>query len=88
MPTSAMSRWPLKGLTVIHRVGRITPGENIVLVLTASSAPPGGVPGGRIPDGLSQDQRAVLEEGRERHRHELGRGRAHDDNAAARWTKS
>ena len=32
----AMSRWPLTGLTVIHRVGRITPGENIVLVLTAS----------------------------------------------------
>jgi molybdopterin synthase catalytic subunit len=33
----AMSRWPLTGLTVIHRVGRITPGENIVLVLTASA---------------------------------------------------
>src|SRR6202163_3123272 len=32
----ALSRWPLTGLTVIHRVGRITPGENIVLVLTAS----------------------------------------------------
>src|SRR3979409_1605500 len=33
---TAMSRWPLTGLTVIHRVGRIAPGENIVLVLTAS----------------------------------------------------
>jgi molybdopterin synthase catalytic subunit len=33
----AMSRWSLNGLTVIHRVGRIAPGENIVLVLTASS---------------------------------------------------
>ncbi|MFL6827176.1 MAG: molybdenum cofactor biosynthesis protein MoaE, partial [Bradyrhizobium sp.] len=33
---TAMSRWPLTGLTVIHRVGRISPGENIVLVLTAS----------------------------------------------------
>src|SRR3954449_12967553 len=32
----AMSRWPLSGLTVVHRVGRIAPGENIVLVLTAS----------------------------------------------------
>src|SRR6266481_1858344 len=32
----AMSRWPLDGLTVIHRFGRIRPGENIVLVLTAS----------------------------------------------------
>src|ERR1700731_5169235 len=33
----ALSRWPLTGLTVIHRVGRIVPGENIVLVLTASA---------------------------------------------------
>jgi molybdopterin synthase catalytic subunit len=33
---TAMARWPLTGLTVIHRVGRITPGENIVLVLAAS----------------------------------------------------
>lgn len=33
----AMARWPLQGLTVIHRYGRITPGENIVLVVTASS---------------------------------------------------
>ena len=32
----AMSRWPLQGLTVIHRFGRIEPGQNIVLVLTAS----------------------------------------------------
>src|SRR5258708_15307344 len=33
---TAMSRWPLTGLSIIHRVGRILPGENIVLVLTAS----------------------------------------------------
>jgi molybdopterin synthase catalytic subunit len=32
----AIDRWPLQGLTVIHRFGRITPGENIVLVATAS----------------------------------------------------
>ena len=33
----AASRWPLLGLTVVHRYGRIKPGENIVLVVTASS---------------------------------------------------
>ena len=33
----AATRWPLLGITVIHRYGRITPGENIVLVVTASS---------------------------------------------------
>ena len=33
----AKHRWPLLGLTIIHRVGRILPGEGIVLVLTASA---------------------------------------------------
>ena len=33
----AQSRWALLGVTVIHRYGRIEPGENIVLVVTASS---------------------------------------------------
>ena len=33
----AKTRWPLLGVTVIHRHGRIEPGENIVLVVTASS---------------------------------------------------
>ena len=33
----AESRWPLLGLTVIHRYGKIRPGESIVLVLTASA---------------------------------------------------
>lgn len=35
--TEAMRRWPLTGLTAIHRHGRIAPGENIVLVAAASS---------------------------------------------------
>ena len=33
----AESRWALLGATVIHRYGRIAPGEDIVLVVTASS---------------------------------------------------
>jgi molybdopterin synthase catalytic subunit len=33
----ANKRWPLLGVTVIHRHGRIVPGEDIVLVVTASS---------------------------------------------------
>lgn len=32
----AERRWPLLGCTLIHRVGRLLPGENIVLVLAAS----------------------------------------------------
>ncbi|MER9242846.1 molybdenum cofactor biosynthesis protein MoaE [Mesorhizobium sp. M0633] len=33
----AIERWPLQGLTVIHRHGKIAPGENIVLVVAASA---------------------------------------------------
>jgi molybdopterin synthase catalytic subunit len=33
----ACARWPLLGVTVIHRHGRLTPGEVIVLVVTVSS---------------------------------------------------
>ncbi len=33
---TAMARWPLLGCTLIHRVGRLLPGEAIVLVLAAS----------------------------------------------------
>jgi molybdopterin synthase catalytic subunit len=36
MAAEAGSRWPLLGLTVIHRHGLIRPGEQIVLVATAS----------------------------------------------------
>jgi molybdopterin synthase catalytic subunit len=32
----AITRFSLKGLTAIHRYGRIAPGENIVLVIAAS----------------------------------------------------
>jgi molybdopterin synthase catalytic subunit len=32
----AVERWPLAGLTAIHRHGKIRPGENIVLVVAAS----------------------------------------------------
>jgi molybdopterin synthase catalytic subunit len=33
---AATRRWPLLGVTVIHRYGRLVPGENIVLVVTAA----------------------------------------------------
>jgi molybdopterin synthase catalytic subunit len=33
----AHNRWPLMGARVIHRIGKLEPGENIVLVLTASA---------------------------------------------------
>lgn len=34
---SAMQRWDILDLTVIHRVGRLQPGDNIVLVVVISA---------------------------------------------------
>jgi molybdopterin synthase catalytic subunit len=34
---AAEQRWPLQGATVLHRFGRLTPGEEIVLVATAAA---------------------------------------------------
>jgi molybdopterin synthase catalytic subunit len=83
----AEARWPLTGCTVIHRVGRILPGEPIVLVLTASAHRAAaleacaflidwlktGAPFWKREEFASGDERWVA-------------ARAEDDAAAARWT--
>lgn len=35
--TEAIKRWPLQATRIIHRYGKLKPGENIVLVVTASA---------------------------------------------------
>jgi molybdopterin synthase catalytic subunit len=35
--SEAELRWPLFGVTIIHRYGRLVPGDNIVLVVTAAA---------------------------------------------------
>jgi len=35
--TEAHARWPLAASLIVHRVGRLEPGDNIVLVITASA---------------------------------------------------
>ena len=85
---TAMSRWPLTGLTVIHRVGRIRPGENIVLVLTASKHREAAFQAAEFlmdylkasaPFWKSEESDAGTSWVEAQHR---------DDDAAARWTKS
>ena len=85
---TAISRWPLNGLTVIHRVGRIAPGENIVLVLTASAHRQAAFQAAEfLMDYLKANAPFWKRE-------ESAAGpnwvdaRDHDDAAAKRWTKS
>ena len=59
----AERRWQLLGCTVIHRVGRLIAGENIVLVLAAAAHRQPALDATALPDRLAEDQGAVLEEG-------------------------
>jgi molybdopterin synthase catalytic subunit len=85
---TAMSRWPLTGVTVIHRVGRIGAGENIVLVLTASAHRQAAFQAAEfLMDYLKANAPFWKRE-------ETASGtswvdaHSQDDDAAARWTKS
>lgn len=84
----AISRWPLNGVTVIHRVGRFMPGQNIVLVLTASQHRQAAFQAAEfLMDYLKTSAPFWKKE-----ESESGTGwveaQARDDEAAARWTKS
>jgi len=85
---TALSRWPLNGLTVIHRAGRIVPGENIVLVLTASTHRQAAFEAAEFMMDYLKANAPFWK------REESAGGtswiaaRDHDDEAAARWTKS
>jgi molybdopterin synthase catalytic subunit len=85
---TAMSRWPLNGLTVIHRVGRIEPGENIVLVLTASTHRQAAFEAAEF----MMDYLKTTAPFWKREEKPTGTSwvdaRDHDDAAASRWTKS
>jgi molybdopterin synthase catalytic subunit len=84
----ALARWPLQGLTVIHRFGRIEPGENIVLVVTASAHRQAAFEAAEFLMDYLKSSAPFWK------REESARGtswieaRDHDDAAAARWTKS
>jgi molybdopterin synthase catalytic subunit len=85
---TAASRWPLTGLTIIHRVGRILPGENIVLVVTASVHRHAAFEAAEFLMDYLKTHAPFWK----REEGASGTGwvdaREHDDAAAERWTKS
>lgn len=84
----AISRWPLNGVTVIHRVGRFMPGDNIVLVLTASQHRQAAF----LAAEFLMDYLKTSAPFWKKEESEAGTGwveaQARDDEAAARWTRS
>lgn len=85
----AVARWPLDGLTVIHRYGRVVPGDNIVLVMAASKHREAAFQAAEFlmdylktsaPFWKSEERADGTNAG-------WVDAQAHDDNAAARWKK-
>ena len=85
---TAASRWPLTALTVIHRVGRITPGENIVLVLTASQHRQAAFQAAEFLMDYLKTNAPFWKREESADGTSWVEARHHDDAAAARWTKS
>ena len=82
----AEARWPLTGCTVIHRTGRILPGEPIVLVLTASAHRAAALDScAFLIDWLKTRAPFWKREEFASGAHRWVEARAEDDAAAARW---
>ena len=84
----ALSRWPLNGLTVIHRVGRIAPGENIVLVVTASSHRQAAFEAAEFLMDYLKTSAPFWKREESVGGTSWVEANDHDDAAVARWTKS
>jgi len=83
----ALSRWPLQGLTIIHRFGRIAPGENIVLVVTASSHRQAAFEAAEFLMDYLKTSAPFWKREESQKGTSWVEARDHDDDAAARWTK-
>jgi len=84
----ALSRWPLQGLTIIHRFGRIAPGENIVLVVTASSHRQAAFEAAEFLMDYLKTNAPFWKREESQKGTSWVEARDHDDAATARWTKS
>ncbi|KWV58928.1 molybdenum cofactor biosynthesis protein MoaE [Bradyrhizobium macuxiense] len=84
----ALARWPLQGLTVIHRFGRIEPGENIVLVVTASAHRQAAFEAAEFLMDYLKTNAPFWKREESAGGTSWIEARDHDDAAAARWTKS
>jgi molybdopterin synthase catalytic subunit len=84
----AMARWPLQGLTVVHRFGRIEPGQNIVLVLTSSQHRQAAFEAAEFLMDYLKTSAPFWKQEEGAGEAKWIEARAHDDAAAARWTKS
>jgi len=84
----ARARWPLLGATVIHRYGRITPGEPIVLVVTASSHRQAAFAAAEFLMDYLKTRAPFWKQVEKASGKEWVEAKTADDSAAARWAES
>ena len=82
---AANARWNLLGVTVVHRYGRIEPGENIVLVVTASSHRQDAFAAAEFLMDYLKTQAPFWKKERTPAGERWVEARSEDDAAAARW---
>jgi molybdopterin synthase catalytic subunit len=81
----ARARWPLLGVTVIHRHGRILPGEDIVLVVTASTHREAAFAAAEFLMDYLKTRAPFWKQVEQAGRTAWVEARSADDKAAARW---
>lgn len=84
----AVSRWPLTGVTVIHRYGRLVPGENIMMVMTASAHRAAAFEAAEFLMDYLKTSAPFWKYEEKASGSAWVDAKADDDAAAARWTKS
>ena len=84
---AAKTRWPLMGVTVIHRYGRIEPGEDIVLVATVSSHREAAFAAAEFLMDYLKTQAPFWKLVEKANEKTWVEAKATDDVAAGRWTK-
>src|SRR5215472_12325453 len=85
---AAQRRWSLLGVRVIHRFGRIAPGEEIVLVVTASSHRHDAFAAAEFLMDYLKTRAPFWKQVEHRSRTAWVEARRSDESAAARWGAS
>jgi molybdopterin synthase catalytic subunit len=83
----AERRWSLLGVTVIHRHGRLVPGEDIVLVVTASSHRQDAFAAAEFLMDYLKTRAPFWKQVEAAAGAHWVEAKSSDDSAAARWTK-
>ena len=83
----ANARWPLQASLIVHRTGRLVPGDNIVLVITASEHRDAAFDAARFLMDYLKTRAPFWKSETGKSGNRWVEASASDDTAIARWTK-